>query len=58
MVTKRVTTVLKVNAYDFTYAVYFFMSSTCQIIGLVYWSLNKGSFDFYYFKLGMVGSSL
>jgi len=37
LVAKRVTTVIGVNAWDFTFAVYFVMAIIFQTYGLVYW---------------------
>jgi drug/metabolite transporter (DMT)-like permease len=44
MVAKRVTMVLEVNPWDFTFGVYFVMASAFQIYGVIYWYQNEGSF--------------
>jgi hypothetical protein len=33
------------------------MSTINQTIGVIYWTKNQGSFDWYYFKLGIFGST-
>jgi drug/metabolite transporter (DMT)-like permease len=50
--------VIGVDAWDFTFGVYFVMAIIFQVYGFVYWHQNPGSFSAYYFVLGAIGSSL
>lgn len=57
VVAKRVTTIMKVNGRDFTFAFYFFMASVFFFYSVHSFYLNEGTFDWHYFKLGFIGST-
>ena len=57
VIAKQVTTVLKVNARDFTFSFYFVMGSIFFIYSMTSFYFNSNSFESKYFYTGALGST-
>jgi hypothetical protein len=56
LITKYALVTLKVNSKDFSFCYYLLMSIAWQIVGIVYFSTHKGSFDWGKWIFGFASS--
>ena len=56
LVTKYALVTLKVNSKDFSFCYYLLMSLAWQIVGIIYFSTHKGSFEWSKWILGFASS--
>ena len=57
LIAKRVTNVKKVSGRDFTFAFFLVYAYVFFSYAMYSFSLNEGTFDWHYFKLGFIGST-